>query len=211
MDFKVAGTRHGITACQMDIKIEGISLDLMRQVLAQARKGIGFILDKMAQALPAPRPEISPYAPRIIFLKIEPDRIGLIIGPGGKTIRDIIERTGATIDIEDDGTVCIASADMAKAKAAAEIIQGMLEVPEVGKVYRGTVKRIMEFGAFVEILPGREGLLHISQIEHQRIRRVEDHLQIGDEVEVKLLKVDAQGKLDLSRKALLPNQEPVSK
>jgi len=211
MDFKVAGTRHGITACQMDIKIEGISLDLMRQVLAQSRKGIAFILDKMAQALPAPRPEISPYAPRIIFLRIEPDRIGLIIGPGGKTIRDIIERTGATIDIEDDGTVCIASADMAKAKAAAEIIQGMLEVPEVGKVYRGTVKRIMEFGAFVEILPGREGLLHISQIEHQRIRRVEDHLQIGDEVEVKLLKVDAQGKLDLSRKALLPNQEPVSK
>lgn len=211
MDFKVAGTRHGITACQMDIKIEGISLDLMRQVLAQARKGIDLILDKMAQTLPAPRPEISPYAPRIIFLKIEPDRIGLIIGPGGKTIRDIIERTGATIDIEDDGTVCIASADMAKAKAAAEIIQGMLEVPEVGKVYRGTVKRIMEFGAFVEILPGREGLLHISQIEHQRIRKVEDHLQIGDEVEVKLLKVDTQGKLDLSRKALLPNQQPVSK
>jgi len=211
MDFKVAGTRHGITACQMDIKIEGISLDLMRQVLAQARRGIDFILDKMAQALPAPRPEISPYAPRIIFLKIEPDRIGLIIGPGGKTIRDIIERTGATIDIEDDGTVCIASADMAKAKAAAEIIQGMLEVPEVGKVYRGTVKRIMEFGAFVEILPGREGLLHISQIEHRRINKVTDHLQIGDEVEVKLLNVDAQGKLDLSRKALLPNREPVSK
>ncbi|MFH1009609.1 MAG: polyribonucleotide nucleotidyltransferase [bacterium] len=211
MDFKITGTRDGITACQMDIKIEGISLELMRQALAQAREGIHFILDKMGQTLAEPRPELSVYAPRILFLKIDPDRIGLIIGPGGKTIREIIERTGATIDIQDDGTVCIASPEMAKAQGAADIIRGMLEVPEVGKVYRGTVKRITDFGAFVEILPGREGLLHISQIEHQRIRKVSDYLQLGDELEVKLLKVDAQGKLDLSRKVLLPNREPASK
>jgi polyribonucleotide nucleotidyltransferase len=211
MDFKVAGTRHGITACQMDIKIEGISSELMSQALAQARDGINFILGKMAETLPAPRPELSPYAPRIIFMKIDPEKIGLIIGPGGKNIREIIEQTGATIDIEDDGTVCIASADMEKAAAAAETIRRMLEVPVVGKVYRGTVKRIMDFGAFVEILPGREGLLHISQIENERIRKVTDHLQIGDEVDVKLLKVDSQGKLDLSRKALLPSREPASK
>ncbi len=211
MDFKVAGTRNGITSCQMDIKIEGISSELMRHALAQAREGINFILGKMAETLPAPRPELSPYAPRIIFMKIDPEKIGLIIGPGGKNIREIIEHTGATIDIEDDGTVCVASADMEKAAAAAETIRRMLEVPVVGKVYRGTVKRIMDFGAFVEILPGREGLLHISQIENERIRKVTDHLQIGDEVEVKLLKVDAQGKLDLSRKALLSSREPASK
>jgi polyribonucleotide nucleotidyltransferase len=208
MDFKVSGTRVGITACQMDIKIEGISLELMRRALEQAREGIHFILDKMEGTLAAPRPELSPYAPRILFLKIDPDKIGMVIGPGGKMIREIIERTGATIDIEDDGTVCVASPEMAKAQAAADIIRGMLEVPEVGKIYRGTVKRITDFGAFVEILPGREGLLHISQIEHQRIRKVSDYLQLGDEVEVKLLSVDAQGKLDLSRKALLPNREP---
>lgn len=211
MDFKIAATRNGITALQMDIKVEGISQALMRQALAQAREGISFILDKMDQTLAAPRPELSPYAPRIIFMKIDPDKIGLIIGPGGKTIREIIEQTGATIDIENDGTVCVASVDMAKAQAAAETIRAMLEVPEVGKIYRGTVKRITDFGAFVEILPGREGLLHISQIEHRRIRKVSDHLQLGDEVEVKLLKVDPQGKLDLSRKILLPGGEPVSK
>ena len=211
MDFKIAGTRNGITACQMDIKVEGISPQVIRQALEQAREGIHFILDKMDETIAAPRPELSPYAPRIIFLKIDPEKIGLIIGPGGKNIREIIERTGATIDIEDDGTVCVASVDMTKAQAAAEIIKGMLEVPEVGKIYRGTVKRIMDFGAFVEILPGREGLLHISQIENQRISKVSDYLQIGDEVEVKLLKVDAQGKLDLSRKVLLTNEESVSK
>lgn len=207
MDFKVAGTRDGITACQMDIKIEGISSELMRQALAQARVGINHILDKMSLTLEKPRPEISPFAPRILFLKIDPDKIGFIIGPGGKTIRDIIERTGARIDIEDDGTVCIASTDTAQAEAAVDIIEKMLEVPEVGKVYHGIVKRITDFGAFVEILPGRDGLLHISEIEHRRIRKVSDHLQLGDEVDVKLLKIDDQGKLDLSRKALLPKDE----
>ncbi len=207
MDFKVAGTRDGITACQMDIKIEGISSELMRKALAQARIGIDFILDKMTQTLEKPRPAISPYAPRILFLKIDPEKIGFIIGPGGKTIRDIIDRSGARIDIEDDGTICIASTDTAQAEAAVDIIEKMLEVPEVGKVYHGIVKRITDFGAFVEILPGRDGLLHISEIEHRRIRKVSDHLQLGDEVDVKLLKVDDQGKLDLSRKALLPKDD----
>jgi polyribonucleotide nucleotidyltransferase len=207
MDFKIAGTRDGITACQMDIKIEGISAELMRQALAQARVGINYILDKMALTLEKPRPQISPYAPRIIFLKIDPEKIGFIIGPGGKTIRDIIDRSGARIDIEDDGTICIASTDTAQAEIAVDIIEKMLEVPEVGKVYHGIVKRITDFGAFVEILPGRDGLLHISEIEHRRIRKVADHLQLGDEVDVKLLKVDPQGKLDLSGKALLPKDD----
>jgi polyribonucleotide nucleotidyltransferase len=204
MDFKVTGTRDGITACQMDIKIKGISLALMRTAIAQARHGIAHILGKMAEALPAPRPEISPYAPRIVFMKIDPEKIGLVIGPGGKTIRDIIARTGASIDIEDDGTICVSSSDMIKVNAAVEIIQGMTESPEIGKVYRGKVKKITDFGAFVEILPGRDGLLHISEIEHHRIRNVSDHLALGDEVDVKLMGMDSQGKLDLSRKALLP-------
>jgi len=207
MDFKVTGTRDGITACQMDIKIKGISLDLMRRAIRQAREGVAFILDKMAETIPAPRPEISPYAPRIVFLKIDPDKIGLVIGPGGKTIRDIIARTEASIDIEDDGTVCISSTNLANVQAAVDIIRGMTVAPEVGKVYHGKVTKITDFGAFVEILPGREGLLHISEIEHRRIAKVADHLNLGDEVDVKLLSVDPMGKLDLSRKVLLPLPE----
>jgi polyribonucleotide nucleotidyltransferase len=204
MDFKVTGTRDGITACQMDIKIKGLSLALMRTAIAQARHGITHILGKMAEALPESRPEISPFAPRIVFMKIDPEKIGLIIGPGGKTIRDIIARTEAAIDIEDDGTVCVSSSDLGKVNAAIDIIRGMTESPEVGKVYHGKVKKITDFGAFVEILPGRDGLLHISEIEHHRVRNVSDHLALGDEVDVKLVGVDPAGKLDLSRKALLP-------
>ena len=207
MDFKVTGTPDGITACQMDIKIKGISLALMKTAILQARDGIKFILGKMAESIPAPRPDISSYAPRIVFLKVDPDKIGMIIGPGGKNIRDIIARTGASIDIEDDGTVCVSSTDMEQVQAAMDIIKGMVEMPEVGKVYHGRVKKITDFGAFVEILPGREGLLHISEIEHHRIRKVSDHLNVGDEVKVKLVNVDAAGKLDLSRKALLPAPE----
>jgi polyribonucleotide nucleotidyltransferase len=207
MDFKVTGTRDGITACQMDIKIKGISLALMKTAIVQARQGILFILGKMGAAIDQPRPEISPFAPRIVFIKVDPDKIGMIIGPGGKNIRDIIARTEASIDIEDDGTVCISSSDLAKVRAAEEIIRGMVETPEVGKIYHGKVKKITDFGAFVEILPGREGLLHISEIEHHRIRKVSDHLNVGDEVNVKLVNVDAAGKLDLSRKALLPMPE----
>ncbi|MDD5087992.1 MAG: polyribonucleotide nucleotidyltransferase, partial [bacterium] len=207
MDFKVTGTRDGITACQMDIKIKGISLELMRTAIRQARQGVAFILDKMAETIPAPRAEISPHAPRIVFLKIDPDKIGLVIGPGGKTIRDIIARTEASIDIEDDGTVCISSTNLENVSAAVDIIRGMTVAPEVGKVYHGKVTKITDFGAFVEILPGREGLLHISEIEHRRIAKVADHLNLGDEVDVKLLSVDPMGKLDLSRKVLLPLPE----
>jgi polyribonucleotide nucleotidyltransferase len=207
MDFKVTGNEDGITACQMDIKIRGISLELMKTAIVQARQGIQHILGKMSEALAEPRPEVSPLAPRILFYQVDPDKIGLIIGPGGKTIREIIATSGAQIDIEDSGLVCIAAPKLEQAQKAVDILRGMTEPPEVGKVYRGKVKKITDFGAFVEIMPGREGLLHISEIEHHRVNKVSDHLDVGDEVEVKLLKVDPQGKLDLSRKALLPRPE----
>ncbi len=203
MDFKVAGTRQGITAFQMDIKIAGISAEVMQEALERANQARLFILDVMDQALPEPRPHLSPYAPRIISFKVPVESIGAVIGPGGRMIRDIIERTGATIDIEDDGTVRIASVDESAAEKAREIIEGLTQQPEVGKVYTGRVKKITNFGAFVEILPGKEGLLHISEIAHRRIGKVEDVLRVGDEVTVKLLKIDEQGKLDLSRKALI--------
>ena len=204
MDFKVSGTREGITAFQMDIKIKGISTQLMTEALERARQARLKILDIMDNTLSAGRPEISPYAPRIITLKVNVDSIGTVIGPGGKTIRDIIERTGATIDISDDGTVTIASVDPQAGEMAKELIYDLVREPEAGQIYKGKVKKIMNFGAFVEILPGKEGLLHISEIEHHRINRVEDVLKVGDEVEVKLLKIDPSGKYDLSRKALLP-------
>jgi polyribonucleotide nucleotidyltransferase len=203
MDFKVAGTEDGITAFQMDIKIKGISTEVMQEALERAKQARLYILDVMRQALPEPRPHLSPFAPRIISFKVPVESIGAVIGPGGRMIREIIERTGATIDIEDDGTVRIASVDEEAAEKAREIIEGLTQQPEVGKVYTGRVKKITNFGAFVEILPGKEGLLHISEIEHRRIGRVEDVLHVGDEVKVKLLKVDEQGKLDLSRKALI--------
>jgi polyribonucleotide nucleotidyltransferase len=207
MDFKVTGNEDGITACQMDIKIKGISLDLMKSAIQQARKGIQHILGKMKETIAEPRPEVSPLAPRIAFFQVEPDKIGLIIGPGGKTIRDIIARSGAQIDIEDTGMICISGPSSEETGKAIAILQGMTEAPEVGKEYDGRVVKIMDFGAFVEILPGREGLLHISEIEHRRIEKVQDHLSVGDRVQVKLLKVDSNGKLDLSRKALLPKPE----
>jgi polyribonucleotide nucleotidyltransferase len=204
MDFKVAGTAKGVTAFQMDIKIEGLSQELMAEALERARAARLHILNIMNQALPKARPEISPYAPRIVSIKIPVDSIGLVIGPGGKSIRDIIERTGATIDIDDDGTVTMAAVDPNSVNMAKDIIQGMVAEPEVGKIYKGVVKGIKEFGAFVEIMPGREGLLHISEIEHRRLNRVEDVLKMGDQVEVKLLEIAEGGKLKLSRKVLLP-------
>lgn len=204
MDFKVAGTSKGITAFQMDIKIKGLSHEIMAEALERARVARLHILNIMNATLSTHRPELSPYAPRIITVKVPTDSIGLIIGPGGKTIRDITERTGTTIDINDDGVVTIASTDPAACEKAREIISNMVAVPEVGKVYRGIVKGIKEFGAFVEILPGREGLLHISQIDHRRINRVEDVLKMGDEVTVELIEIGDDGKLRLSRKALLP-------
>ncbi len=204
MDFKVAGTKSGITGFQMDIKIKGMSAAIMAEALERARVARLHILGIMNQTLSASRPELSQYAPRIITVKVPTDCIGLIIGPGGKTIRELTERTGTTIDINDDGVVTIASVDAEACARAAAIIEGMVKVPEVGNKYKGTVKGIKDFGAFVEILPGREGLLHISQIDHKRIARVEDVLKMGDEVMVELLEIGDDGKLRLSRKSLLP-------
>jgi len=204
MDFKVAGTAKGITAFQMDIKIKGISASVMGEALEQAKVARLHVLGVMNRTLDKARPELSKYAPRILTIKIPVDAIGLVIGPGGKTIRDITERTGTTIDIDDTGKVTIASVDPEMGRKALEIIEGMTAEPEVGKVYTGIVKGIKEFGAFVEIMPGREGLLHISEIEHRRLNRVEDVLKMGDEVTVKLIEVGDQGKLKLSRKALIP-------
>ena len=206
MDFKVAGTERGITAIQMDIKCEGVDRNILGQALEQARKGRLHVLEKMNEVLPASRPELSPYAPRIITIKIRPERIRDVIGPGGKVIRSIVERTGASIDVEDDGTINIASADEEAAKQALEIIRELTQEAEIGKTYVGTVKKIMDFGAFVEILPGRDGLVHISHIADEHIKSVSDVLKEGDEVVVKVLDIDPQGKIRLSRKEALAEQ-----
>jgi polyribonucleotide nucleotidyltransferase len=203
MDFKVAGTRTGVTSIQMDIKIQGITEAVLRQALSQARQARLHVLDSMDQALAKARQELSPYAPRIISFKIPVDKIREVIGPGGKIIRGIVEQTGVKIDIEDDGTVAIASVDEAAAQKAMEIIGRIVEVPEVGKVYLGKVVKITDFGAFVEILPGTDGLLHISQIAQERIKRVEDVLKEGEEIMVKVIEVDKAGKIRLSRRELL--------
>ncbi len=203
MDFKVAGTRKGITAFQMDIKITGISSELMKEALDKARVARMHILDVMDATIAKPRENLSPYAPRILSIRIDVEDIGLVIGPGGKVIRDIIEKSGAEVNIEDDGTVQIASADENACQIAKEMIESIVQKPVPGDVYKGKVKKITNFGAFVEILPGKEGLLHISEIAPHRVNRVEDHLKVGQEVEVKLLKISPEGKLDLSMKALL--------
>ncbi len=203
MDFKVAGTRKGITALQMDIKITGVTRQVMEQALEQARNGRMFILDVMQKTLEAPRKEISEFAPRIITIRIPKDKIREVIGPGGKTIRSIVERTGAKIDIDDDGRVDIASIDEASAQKAVEIIRELTAEAELGKIYVGKVVRVVNFGAFVEILPGVEGLLHISEIAEQRIREVRDEINDGDEVLVKVIDIDAQGRVRLSRKAAM--------
>ena len=203
MDFKVAGTKSGINAFQMDIKIKGISLEIIREALEQARKGRLHILEIMNQTIEKPREELSSYAPRIITLKVNPEHIGLIIGPGGKTIREIIEKTDTSIDIDNEGIVTIAAVDPVNGRRAQEMIEDLVRQPEIGQIYKGKVKRITNYGAFIEILPGKEGLLHISQIENRRINKVEDVLKVGDEVTVKILNIDEQGKLDLSRKVLL--------
>lgn len=205
MDFKITGTRDGITAFQMDIKIEGISTELMAEALTHAEDARHRILDIMDRTIDHPRELISAYAPKFITVKIPVDRIGALIGPGGKYIREIIADTGTTIDVDDDGTVRIGATDAETGNLAKSRVEELTEVPEVNKVYEGTIKRIMDFGAFVEIIPGTEGLMHISQISHKRIERVSDVFEIGDKVKVKLLKVENDGKLDLSRKALLPD------
>lgn len=206
MDFKVAGTRHGLTAVQMDLKIPGISLDMIRDTLAQSAKARDRIHDVMDSTLAAPRAEISSYAPRIVAIRVDREKIRDIIGPGGKTIRGIIDATGAVIDIDDDGEVKIASPDGQALERALEMINALVEEPEVGKVYDGKVKRIVDFGAFVEILPGKDGLLHISEIEHHRINSVRDVLKEGDEIQVKVIGAERDGKIRLSRKALLKRE-----
>lgn len=203
MDFKVTGTSSGITAFQMDLKIKGVSLEILEKALDQAKDGRLELLAKMNEAIPQPRSDLSEYAPRITILKIKQSKIGEVIGPGGKNIRHIIETTGAKIDIEDDGSVFISSTD-AKASAEAErMVMAIVEEPELDRVYDGVVKRIANFGAFVEILPGTDGLLHISEIENRRIDRVEDVLRLGDHVQVKVIEIGDDGKIRLSRKALL--------
>ena len=207
MDFKVTGTSKGITALQMDMKIEGITIETMRFALQQAKEGRLFILEKMLETLAVPRKSLNPFAPRIMTMHINPDKIKDVIGTGGKVIRSIIEQTGAKIDIEDDGTINIASADEAAANKAKEIIKGIVQEAEIGKLYMGKVKKIMDFGAFVEIFPGTDGLLHISQISERRLEKVTDELKEGDEVLVKVLEIDRQGQIRLSRKEAMRDQE----
>jgi polyribonucleotide nucleotidyltransferase len=203
MDFKVAGTPEGITSLQMDIKISGVNRDIMRQALHQAREGRLHILGIMNETLATARTAVSGHAPRIITLKVKPEKIREIIGPGGKVIRGIIEATGVKIDVEDDGTVTIASSDEVAARKAIEMVQRIAAEAEIGKIYKGTVRKIVEFGAFVEILPGTDGLVHISQLAPERVRKVTDVLKEGDEVMVKVLEIDRQGKIRLSRKDAL--------
>ncbi len=201
MDFKVAGTRLGTTAMQVDVKLtEGLSVDLITKILAQAHPGTMAVLDKMASAIEQPRAQLSAYAPRITTLKINPEKIRDVIGPGGRTIRKIIEETGATIDIEDDGSVSVASNDAEKSQRALDIIRTLTEDVEVGKVYQAKVKRIMNFGAFCEILPGKEGLVHISELADKYVSKVEDVVKIGDEFRVKVIEIDEQGRINLSKK-----------
>ena len=203
MDFKVTGTRKGITAFQMDIKISGLTLSIMQEALHQAREARVYILDIMEKTIAQPRPELSVYAPRIITFKVKQNKIGEIIGPGGKMIRSIIEQTGAEINIEDDGSVFISSKDSKAGELAQELIMKLTEEPEVGKSYLGKVRRVTAFGAFVEILPGQDGLVHISELDFKRVNRVEDVLNVGDEVTVKIIGIDNEGKIKLSRKACL--------
>ncbi len=202
MDFKVAGTRKGVTAIQMDIKIHGLSREILERALKQAHEGREFILGKMLEEIPEPRTELSPYAPRIITMQIDVDKIRTVIGPGGKTINKIISETGVKIDIDDEGQIFIAAPDMGSAKAAQEYIELLTAEVEVGKTYKGTVKRIMNFGAFIEVLPGKEGLLHISKMAKHRVEKVEDVMNIGDEVEVIVYEIDGQGRINLKRPGL---------
>ncbi len=207
MDFKVCGTARGITAIQMDIKIEGLSREILAAALDQARDGRLHILGKMNEALSQPRAELSQYAPRIISIKVKPEQVRAIIGPGGKNIKGIVDQTGVSVDVKDDGTVNVASNDAAAVKRALDLIKGLTAEPEVGVTYKGVVKRILDFGAFVEILPGTDGLVHISELAHHRVERVEDEVREGDVIEVKVLSVDRDGKIRLSRKELLPVPE----
>jgi len=206
MDFKVAGTDTGITALQMDMKITGLSLDIIAKAIQQARPARLHILEKMLTAIGKPRGEMSPFAPRLLTLKIDPELIGLIIGPGGKTIKGITEQTGAKVDIEDDGTVTVSAVEGEKAKRALSIIQGMTRKLNEGDVYAGRVTRIIPIGAFVEVLPGKEGMIHISQLAEYRVGKVEDEVAVGDEVIVKVREIDSKGRLNLTRLGIHPDE-----
>jgi len=207
MDFKVAGTAQGITAIQMDIKISGVSHEIMGQALEQARQGRLYILQCMEDILKTPRQNLSTYAPRILRVKVHKDKVREVIGPGGKTIRGIIEATGVTIDVEDDGTVVIASTDEISAQEAVRMVQDLTQEAEIGRIYLGTVRKIMDFGAFVEIFPGTDGLLHISQISDRRVEKVTDEFREGDQVLVKVLEVDRSGRIKLSHKEAVRDRE----
>ncbi|MFD3268784.1 polyribonucleotide nucleotidyltransferase [Paenibacillus dendritiformis] len=208
MDFKVAGTAEGVTAIQMDIKIDGIDRSILTQALAQAREGRMFILDKMLQVIDKPRETLSPYAPKILIMQINPDKIRDVIGAGGKVVNKIIDETGVKIDIEQDGRIFIASPNEESNIRARDMIEAIVKEVVVGEVYTGTVKRIEKFGAFVEILPGKEGLVHISQMAAERIAKVEDVASIGDKIEVKVVEIDQQGRINLSRRVLLEPAQP---
>jgi polyribonucleotide nucleotidyltransferase len=203
MDFKVTGTRQGVTAIQMDIKVSGLSGQIMQEALDQAKQARLVILDKMQEVIPEPRKDLSRYAPRITRIQINPDKIGTVIGPGGKMIKQIIAETKAQIDIEDDGSVFIASNDGDAAQKAIDMIKGLTAEVEVGQTYNGTVRRILDFGAFVEVLPGKEGLVHISQLAAERVNRVEDVVNMGDKLEVKVTGIDSMGRINLSHRALV--------
>jgi polyribonucleotide nucleotidyltransferase len=202
MDFKVCGGRKGITALQMDIKIGGLSREILEKALEQARHGRLHILEKMEGTIQQPG-ELSEYAPRIFQIKIKPDKVRELIGPGGKVIKKVIAETGVKVDISDDGMVNIVSPDVSSAEAAKKMIRSITADPEIGAIYLGTVKKIMDFGAFIEIKPGSEGLCHISQLANQRVEKVEDIVKEGEEVLVKILEIDRQGKIKLSRKEAL--------
>ena len=203
MDFKVTGTREGVTAIQMDIKLEGLPREVLAQALDQAKAGRLHILNEMAKTIEAPRAELSPIAPRIITVKVKPDRIRDIIGPGGKTIRAIQDQSGASVDVSDDGTVLVAAADGEAAKKATDLIEGLTAEAEMGAIYRGKVRRVTDFGAFIEVLPGTDGLCHISELDHGRVATVEDVCREGDEVIVKVINIDRDGKIRLSRREAL--------
>jgi polyribonucleotide nucleotidyltransferase len=203
MDFKVAGSDKGVTALQMDIKIKGITSQIMAQALEQARQARLLILDKIMEAIPAPRAELKPHTPRITVIRIPVDKIGAVIGPGGKTIRSIQDETNTRIDIEEDGSIFIAATDGEGERIARERILSLTEVPEIGRIYTGRVVRVTDFGAFVEILPNTDGMVHISQLDSERVERVEDVVRMGDEITVMVTDIDPSGKIRLSRQAVL--------
>jgi len=210
MDFKVAGTKKGITALQLDTKLKGVNIEIMEKALHQAREARQFILETMEQTISSSRPEISPYAPRMHKIVIDPDKIGKVIGPGGKTIRSITEETKVTIDINNDGTVIIGSSDEKATRRAIEIIENLTKEVEVGGIYTGKVTRLLNFGAMVEILPKKEGLVHISELAEYRVSRVEDIVKVGDEVTVKVIGIDDMGRVNLSRRAVFEKPSQVT-